>query len=233
VTDVLPAGYVTLLPAADILQRSMFAGVPDQAAVIRFREMGMNVRDGAARDRAIEEIWKAVDLGTVRPMIIGGRPRRIVRLSPAMTEQIPTLRSPRGGGFTQLRPRNSAFHQLAAWFGPDLSNITLAFRETEIQKLARRLMRTRRRTLRSDGKKKQKGRRSRQPAVRPVIQKIIESAKWNPTMGVKALTWLVNRMGKWPQAMSEDTVARALDQLHEETQDRRYERIRRTRRERI
>jgi hypothetical protein len=49
-------------------------------------------------------------------------------------------------------------------------------------------------------------------------------------MGVKALVRLANRVGNWPKPMSEDTVARALDQLYEETQDRRYRRVRRTRR---
>jgi hypothetical protein len=49
-------------------------------------------------------------------------------------------------------------------------------------------------------------------------------------MGVKALAKVTNRLGKWAKPMSEDTVARALDQLLEETQDRRYKRVRRTRR---
>jgi hypothetical protein len=123
VTDVLSIGYVTLLEAAEMLQPSMFAGVPDPAVVIRLRQTGVNVRDGLATDQAIAEIWKAVDSGTIRPMVVGGRRRRIVRLDPATTKQIPTLRSPRGRGFTFLRPSNPAFHQLAGWFGPDLSNI--------------------------------------------------------------------------------------------------------------
>jgi hypothetical protein len=228
VSDVLSIGYVTLLQAAEMLQLSMFAGLPDQAAVIRLRKMGVNVRDGSATDSAIAEIWKAVDSGTIRPMVVGGRPRRIIRLPPDVTEQIPTLRSPRGRGFTFLRPSKRAFHKLAGWVGPDLSNITLAFRETEIRKLARRLIRTRRRA--TDGVKKRRGRPSRQEAVRSVICEIIESRKWNPLMGVKALVRLANRVGDWPKPMSEDTVARALDRLHEHTQDRRYERLRRTRR---
>jgi hypothetical protein len=227
VTDVLPIGYVTLLQAAEMLQASMFGGVPDQEAVIGLRQMGVNVRDGSATDRAVGEIWKAVDSGTIRPMVVGGRPRRIIRLPPDITEQIPTLRSPRGRGFTFLRPSNPAFHELGGWFGPDISNITLAFRETEIRKLGRRLIRSRRRA--SDGVRKRRGRPSRQEAVRSVIREIIETRKWNPLMGVKALAKAANRAGKWASPISEDTVARALDQLHEETQDRRYKRVHRTR----
>jgi hypothetical protein len=55
-----------------MLQPSMFAGVADQAAIIKLRQMGVNVRDGLATDRAIDEIWKAVDSGVVWPMIVRG-----------------------------------------------------------------------------------------------------------------------------------------------------------------
>src|SRR5262245_64121237 len=97
--------------------------------------------------------------------LLGGRPRRIIRLNSEITKQIPTLRSPRGRGFTYLRPSNPAFHELAGWFGPDLSNVALAFREREIQKLARRLTRTRRRMSVLDGTKRRIGRPYRQTAL--------------------------------------------------------------------
>ena len=168
-TDALPLGYVTLLQAAEMLQPSMFGGTPDKPSVVRLRQMGVNVSDGMATDRAIAEIWKAVDSCTVRPMVIGGRRRRIIRLTAAITKQIPSLRSPRGRGFTFLRPSNAAFHQLAGWFGPDLSTVTLVFRETEIRKLARRLLRTRRRMSISGGTKRRIGRPSRQAALEPII----------------------------------------------------------------
>lgn len=212
-----------------MLQPSMFAGIPDQAAVTKLRQIGVNARDGLATDRAIAEIWNAVDSGAVRAMLVGGRPRRIVRLDPAITKQIPILRSPRGRGFTFLRPSNPAFHQLAGWFGPDLSNIILAFREAEIQKLARRLRRTRRRMPVSDNTKRRIGRPSRQAAVEPVIRELVEGGEWNPLMGLKALARAVNRGGNWVKSVSEDTVGRALDQIFEKTQDRRYARARRNR----
>jgi hypothetical protein len=107
VTNVLSIGYVTILEAAEMLQPSMFAGIPDQAAVTKLRQMGVNVRDGLATDRAIAEIWKAVDSGVVRPMIVRGRPREVIRFDPAITKPIPTLR------IMFLRPSNPAFHQVA------------------------------------------------------------------------------------------------------------------------
>ncbi len=94
-------------------------------------------------DRANAELWNAVDAWQVRALAIGGRPRRIVRLDPDLTKAITTLRNPRGRGFTFLRQSNPAYHQLTSWFGPSVHSVLVAFRETEVQKLARKLMRRR------------------------------------------------------------------------------------------
>jgi hypothetical protein len=80
-----------------MLQPSMFAGVADQAAIIKLRQMGVNVRDGLATDRAIDEIWKAVDSGVVRPMIVRGRPREKPTLSEATGCQLTFRPHPQGG----------------------------------------------------------------------------------------------------------------------------------------
>jgi hypothetical protein len=226
---VLPIGYVTILQASDMLEPSIFAGVPDEPVVTTLRQTGLEVGDGAARERTIAEIWKAVDAGMLRAMAIGGNPRRIVRLDSSLTKQIPFLRTPRGRGFTFLRASNQAFHELAGWFGHDLSNITLAFRESDIQKLAHKLKRMRRRTPGSDRTKKRIGRPPRQATVKPIVRKLVEGRKWTSLMGLKALTQQVNRQGKWERPVSADTVTRVLDQLYKETQNRRFERFRRRR----
>jgi hypothetical protein len=165
-------------------------------------------------------------------MAIGGRPRRIIRLDPAMTKSIPTLRSPRGRGFTLLRQLNPAYHQLASWFGPSVHSVALAFREIDVQKLGRRLMRARRIAQKSGGQESSRGRPSRVTPIQPVIRDLIANGKWNVTMGIKALTREVNRVRKWPTPVSPDTVTRALDLLHVQTKDRRFERARRERRPR-
>jgi hypothetical protein len=222
---VLPIGYVTLLEAAEMLLPAMYAGVPDLPIVTSLRQEGIDVKDGSAMDRAVVELWKAVDKDTLRSVAIGGRPRRVVRLDPKFTKAVPTLRSPRGRGFTLLRQSNPVYHELATWFGDLLHSATLAFRVTEVQKLARRLMRARRTAQKTDGQKKPRGRPSRIVTVQPLINDLVGRRKWNPTMGMKALTRDVNRAGKWPQRMSEDTVTRALDLLYEQTHDRRFERV--------
>jgi hypothetical protein len=229
---VLPIGYMTLLEAAEMLLPAIYAGVPDLPIVTSLRQEGIDVKDGSAMDRAIVELWKAVDKETLRSVAIGGRPRRVVRLDPKFTKAVPTLRSPRGRGFTLLRQSNPAYHQLASWFGPLLHSAALAFRETEVQKLARKLMRARRIAQRPDGRKNPRGRPSRMGIVQPVIRDLVAERKWNPPMGMKALTRQVNRAGKWPHQMSQDTVTRALDLLHEQTNERRFERARHRRRPR-
>jgi hypothetical protein len=140
-TSVLPIGYVTLLEAAEMLQPAMHAGIPDASRVTELRRRGLGVSDGPARDRAIVELWKAVDKNTLRAMVIGGSPRRIVRLDAHFTRSAPLLRSPRGRGLTFLRPSNPAFHELQKAFGGPFHSATLIFRATDVQKLARRLMR--------------------------------------------------------------------------------------------
>jgi hypothetical protein len=92
-TTVLPIGYVTLIEAAEILRTAMTAGVADLPAVTDLRQKGHRVIDGPATDRAMAELWKAVDKGTLRAMAIGGRPRRVVRLDAQLTRSAPALRS--------------------------------------------------------------------------------------------------------------------------------------------
>jgi hypothetical protein len=231
-TTVLPNGYLTMLQAAEVLATAMHSGLVDLPIVSQLRKEGLDVRDGRAMDRAIAEIWKAVDGGTLRALAIGGRPRRVVRLSPELTKSVPHLRSSRGRGFTLLRQSNPTYHQLASWFGSLLPTAALAFREMEIQKLGRRLMRVRRIAHKADGQKNSRGRPSRMAIVQPVISDLVTKRKWNPTLGLKALTREVNRAGKWSRHVSQDTVTRTLDLLHEQTNDRRFERVRHRRRPR-
>src|SRR5262245_58754885 len=143
-TVVLPNGYLSIVQATQVLARTMHAGVPDLPIVSRLRKHGLDIKDGRAMDRAKAELWKAVDAGVLRALAIGGRPRRILGLDPALTRMFPSLRSPRGRGFTFLRQSNPIYHQLVSWFGPLLHSAVLAFEETEVEKLARKLMRARR-----------------------------------------------------------------------------------------
>jgi hypothetical protein len=227
-TVALPNGYVSILEAADMLMPAMYAGVPDSSAVTRVRQEGLDVMDGSARDTAIAEIWNAVDEGKLRPMAIGGQPRRVERLSAASTRQIPMLRSPRGRGFTALRFSHFAFRELVSCFGRHLSTVTLAFRELEIHRLARKLNRTRRKGLKSKGPR-QRGRPSQQPLVRSIIEALIAEGEFLPLKGLKAFTLAVNKKGKFEPPVSVDTVVRVLDQLHCQTKDRRFQRLHRTR----
>ena len=220
-SPVLPNGYLTILKAAEVLVSALYTGVPDLSFVAELRKHGIDVADGRAKDHAIAELWSAVDRSKVRVLVVGGRPRRIVRLDPELTKAIPTLRSPRGRGFTALRQSNPVYDQLASRFGQSVHTAVLAFRETEIQKLARELIRQRRKTEKSDDKKP-RGRPSRVAVVASVITSLVEQRKWRSSMGLKALTREVNRAAKRSKPASDETVSRGLDRLFNETNDRRF-----------
>jgi hypothetical protein len=200
----------------------LYGGEADRPLVKRARAQGLDLGDGLARDVVIEEIWSAVDRGGLRPVVIGGPRRRVIRLDPALTLSVPGLRSPRGRGFTYLRPSNPAYRQLTSWFGIDLANVVVAFRQTEIRKLGNTLKRRRRRRLNSVDGKKRAGRPSLSTKVGPVIQDVITRKKWSPPQSMKTLTREVNRLGNWATPVSEETVTRNLNALHAATGDRRF-----------
>jgi hypothetical protein len=103
VTVSLPPGYVSILEAADVLEQSLFAGLPDRPIVLKHRQAGLAVGDGAARDQPIAEIWNAVDARILGAMAVGGRPRRLVRLDPDLTQQIPFYSTIWQPGLVQIR----------------------------------------------------------------------------------------------------------------------------------
>lgn len=61
--------------------------------------------------------------------------------------------------------------------------------------------------------------------VKATIREVIERKKWSSTQSLKALTQEVNRLGKWLDRVSDETVRRGLDSIYEETNDRRFERL--------
>ncbi len=207
----------------------MYSGVPDRAVVQEARELGLDVADGAALDDAVSEIWAAVDKSVLNLFLTGARRRAPVKCSSQMSQGIPLFRSPRGGDLSFLRPTNPYHRQFIRWFGRDLSTVTAVFREEEVAKLARALLRKRRRRTRSVGAK-QVGRPSRMAKAKEIIRHTIDEQRWSSTQSMKALTREVNRRSKSAKPFSEDSVLRALDQLYAESGDRRFERVRRARR---
>src|SRR6476660_5782409 len=144
-----------------------------------------------------------------------------------LTEQVPLLRSPRGGDFTYSRPGTSAHGTLVEQFGPNLGSISLAFSKRDVEKWARALLRRRRRGSGLIVGKRPAGRPNRQALAIPAIQKLVDDEKWNTTMSLKTLAQLVNRCLETDKTISEETVTRALDKLYEVTGDRRFQRIHR------
>jgi hypothetical protein len=229
VTQLIPDGFLSILQAAQTLATAMYSGVADRPRVAELKASGFDVIDGAAHDDAVSELWKGYDDGKVEAFLIGAAQQTPLKLPSDMSNGIPGLRSPRGRGITLLRHGNRHRHQLVEWFGRDLSTVVVVFQETGVKRLARTLLRARRRKAASVGRKKI-GRPSLQSEVQLVVRSIVELGKWLPTGSIKALSVVVNRQGRWAKPVSEDTVGRALQHLQQKTKDRRYERVSRKRR---
>ena len=90
-TRIMRIDYVSLREAADIIVQTLFAGVPGRPRVLMARQTEGDVADGLAIDDAIKELWDAVDRKKVRIVAFGGRPRRVIRLTPELTRGIPLV----------------------------------------------------------------------------------------------------------------------------------------------
>jgi len=225
--QLIPDGLLTIRDAAEKVAAAMYAGVPDRSLVTQFREQGFDVADGAAIDDATSEIWAAVDKGKVEPFVNSAKSQMPLSVPADILNEIPTLRSSKYGSFSFLRHRNRHYPQIVAWFGSDFGNITVVFRYQEIMRLARSLLRARRRRVAC---KRSRGRPSAKADAKKIIRAIIDHGKWSATQSLKALTTIVNRKATWPKRISEDTVTRSLDELLSETGDRRFQRLRRAQR---
>ena len=68
---LVPDGFLTIRQATDKLAVAMYSGIPDRSIVEGFKELGIDVADGAANDEAFDEIWAAVDGGKSRRSCLG------------------------------------------------------------------------------------------------------------------------------------------------------------------
>ena len=110
-----------------------------------------------------------------------------------------------------------------------MGDIAFAFEEKDVTHFARSLVRLRRRKGAVRWVTTKAGGPALLPEAKALIQIIVADGKWKPTQSIKQLTQLVDRESKWARPVSEDTIARALDQLFEETGDRLYQRLKRDR----
>jgi hypothetical protein len=229
-STILPTGFLTICQAAQAVERALFAGEPDRAAVKELRGcLGHDLGDGEASSRSVARVWRAVDQGMLRPLAIREGSQRALKIKLELTRTVPLMRHRSMPGFNYLRPSHRDWKQVTSRFGMEVAKIFVAFRETEVKKLVGRLLRARRHKLAlKPGLKR--GRPSVLPFVCDAICEVVDGKRWDTTRSIKELTRLVNRSRKLDRSVSEDSVRRALDKLHATTNgDRRYERMQRRR----
>ena len=224
---ILPIGFASFRETQDAFEHALFAGTPERPEVLELRrKLGPNIGDGVALAASKKAIWEAVDQGKLRLVAVGGSPRRIITLDAETTHSIPHMR--RTDDLTYLRPSHRLHREFVAWFGLDLGRVTLAFRSSEVKAHTQRLMRGRRRK-RIPNTSTRHGRPSLRAPIKQAIEQIVHRNAWSSTQSIKQLAVLVNRHGSVTRLVSEDTVRRALDELHRKDGDRRYARAKRQR----
>jgi hypothetical protein len=159
---LLPEGYISRYEAAAIIERALFAGETENSTVRSLRANGLSARERGARTKAVEALWKGVDEGYVHAFVVSGGLGAIMTLMSDQTKQVPMLQHPDDGTFDYLRRHNRLHDDLvdalrknsgsARVSVADLSRLSLAFRSDEVEQHARRVLRTRRRRQRSDGR---------------------------------------------------------------------------------
>jgi hypothetical protein len=229
---LLPEGYISRHEAVAILERALFAGEMESSTVRSLRANGLSVREREARTKAVEALWKGVDEGHVHAFVVSGGLGAIMTLMPDQTKQVPMLQHPDGGTFDYLRRHNRLHDDLVDALrkssgngrvsAADLSRLSLAFRPDEVEQYARRVLRTRRRRQRSDGRLR--GRPNKLDRVEAVILDIKQKKGWNPTESIKRMTQLINRKLSPEEHVGETTVARALDRLYVKSGNREFQR---------
>ena len=144
-------------------------------------------------------------------------------------EEFPPCATPGAEDFTLLRHLlNPAYHELATWFGRSLLHrAARGVPGNRGAEVGAQIDASTANHAKNERTKKFPGRSPIIATVQPVIGEAVARRKWNPTMAMKALTREVNRAGKWPRPVSEDTVTRGLDLLYEQSHDRRFERVHR------
>jgi hypothetical protein len=147
--------FLSIREAAEKLAVALFAGTADRPLVRRIKETGFDVADGEAVAAGVESIWVAVDGGSLAAFVVGPGRTTPMKFSAAMSKEVPLLRNPRGGDFNFLRPSKPVHHRFVQWFGRDLdlTQVTVVFRETDVAKLVRTLLRARRCKVAARGEK--------------------------------------------------------------------------------
>jgi hypothetical protein len=222
---VVPDGYLSVREALRVLTMIRCAGLEMSAAVIEARAKGAKASyDRAEMEASAQFFWSQVDAKKLAVRAEHPSTGSLLRIDPSLLN-VPFLRKYSVSDLSYLRSTHPLSTLLFQRFGRSFKTVQLLIAEGELQRVAKAVRRTRKRQQAHPGSAKPVGRPSKVTEAKPAIRNIVDGKQWTGAESLKKLTHILSRR-PYNLRISEDTAARALDELFEKTRDRRFQRMR-------
>jgi hypothetical protein len=222
---VVPDGYLAVREALRALMMIRCAGLEMTAAVIEARAKGAEASyDRSEMEASAQFFWSQVDAKKLAVWAEHPSTGSLLKIDPLLLN-VPLLRKYSVSDLSYLRSTHPLATLLVQRFGRSFKTVQLLIVEAELQRVATAVRRTRKRKQAYPGSAKPAGRPSKVADAKPAIRNIVDAKQWT---GAESLKKLTNILSRAPHNLrvSNDTAARALDELCEETRDRRFQRMR-------
>jgi len=226
---VIPDGYVTLREGIEAVAAVLQIGQPPSPEAERARAMGYPQKfDKAPLQDATHVLWRQIDAASLTVWAEHASSSVPVRIDPGLLTFF-GVRRYRLSDLSYLRPHHQLAKMLFQRFGPSWRTAQLLLNKADVERIVRSQERIRKREQRHPGSGKPIGRPSKIVIAMPVIREVVERNGWNGAEPLKKLTKIL-WSAPYKLTVSSRTVARALDQLAEDTGDHRFLRLRKAER---
>jgi hypothetical protein len=223
--QVIPGPYLSLREAIWTLARARNAGEETSDDAKHAHKLGFDQEFSRKElQDAADALWSHIDAGKLTVWAEHPGSNAPLRIEPALLDFV-GVRRYGVSDLSYLRPPHRLLHLLAQRFGPSWRDTQLLLDRTELARVERNQRRTRKRKQAPPGSAKPVGRPNKVSGAKPAIRKVVDAKQWRGTESLKKLTSILSR-APYNLGVSTDTAARALDELFQETRDRRFQRLR-------
>jgi hypothetical protein len=185
---IVPDGSETLQDAVHTIAWIKYAGLDANAAVIKTRDAGYDVRFTVEElEESTYKLWELIDAthearNRSPPIYIWAEQPRtgtLIRIEPAKLAGVPFARRYKVLNLIYLRANHPYFREFSGWFEPPFDDVVLMLRAEDLAHLARNFRRTMRRRPHRPTSAKPQGRPSTQGAIQNAILTITAQGKWS------------------------------------------------------